>query len=360
VLARTEGVADMQLAAAAGLALPVDPDRLAGEEGLRVAAAVDDACQLQQLPESDRLAVDGDLADDPANLAPGGAPCLEPPGWDAPCLGPPTPAASDALASRAVGERTGYAPGTFCWADLTSTDQAAAKTFYEGLFGWEAEDMPVGDGVFYSMMRLGGRDVAAISPQPQQQRDAGVPPVWNSYVSVVDADAALERATAAGASAHAPAFDVLQAGRMAVLQDPQGAYLLLWQAGEHFGAQLVNEPGAIVWNELQSPDPEASSAFYHDLFGWEISGREASQDLHLSIKNGEANNGGIRGLTPPGAPPSWLVYFGVQEIDSALATVQELGGSTLAGPIDIGIAKIAVVKDPQGAVLALYAGMMEP
>jgi uncharacterized protein len=123
-----------------------------------------------------------------------------------------------------VGERTSYRPGTFCWVDLTSPDQQAAKAFYAELFGWEAEDMPVGEGDrVYSMMRVEGKDVAAISPQPDQQREAGVPPLWNSYVSVTDADAVVQRATELGGNAHTQAFDVLDIGRMAVIQDPQGA-----------------------------------------------------------------------------------------------------------------------------------------
>src|SRR5436190_10791270 len=124
-----------------------------------------------------------------------------------------------------MGERTQYAPGTFCWTDLTTTDQAAAKAFYGALFGWEAQDMPVGEGIHYSMMRLDGKDVAAISPQPPQQRDAGVPPVWNSYVAVESADAAANRAQELGASVHAPPFDVLEAGRMAVHPGPPGRLL---------------------------------------------------------------------------------------------------------------------------------------
>jgi predicted enzyme related to lactoylglutathione lyase len=259
-----------------------------------------------------------------------------------------------------MGERSEYTPGTFCWVDLTTTDQAAAKEFYGGLFGWEAEDMPVGDGVFYSMQRLGGKDVAAISPQPQQQRDAGAPPVWNSYVSVESADAAVERAKELGGTAHAPAFDVMEAGRMGVIQDPQGAYFLVWEPRRQFGAELVNAPGAFVWNELASPDLDASSAFYSGLFGWTVAPFEASPEPYLSIKNADANNGGIRPLSPPGIPPHWLVYFGVEDIDAALAKVQELGGTKIDGPIDIGIAKIGIVKDPQGALFALYAGQLEP
>jgi uncharacterized protein len=259
-----------------------------------------------------------------------------------------------------MGERTQYTPGTFCWSDLTTTDQPAAREFYSGLFGWEAEDIPVGEGASYSMMRLDGKDVAAIAPQPPQQRDAGAPPAWNSYVSVESADAAVERAKELGGTAHAPAFDVMESGRMGVIQDPHGAYFMVWQPRAHFGARLVNAPGALVWNELASPDLDASSAFYSGLFGWEIAPFEGSPMPYLSIENAGASNGGMRELGPPEAPPHWLVYFGVQDIDAGLAKVQELGGEKVAGPIDIQMAKIAVVEDPQGAMFALYAGLLEP
>jgi predicted enzyme related to lactoylglutathione lyase len=122
----------------------------------------------------------------------------------------------------------------------------------------------------------------------------------------------------------------------------------------------VNAPGALVWNELASPDFDASSAFYSGLFGWTVAPFEASPEPYLSIKNGSANNGGIRELSPPGTPPHWLVYFGAEDIDAAIAKVQELGGTIMAGPIDIQIAKIAIAQDPQGAVFALYAGELEP
>ncbi|HEY5045906.1 MAG TPA: VOC family protein [Solirubrobacteraceae bacterium] len=259
-----------------------------------------------------------------------------------------------------MGERTQYAPGTFSWTDLTTTDQAAAKAFYGDLFGWEAEDMPVGEDVYYSMQRVDGKDVAAISPQPQQQRDAGVPPMWNSYISVDNVDAVADRATELGATVHAPPFDVMEAGRMAVIQDPQGAHFLLWQANRHIGAALVNAPGALSWNELASPDLDGSKAFYSSLFGWSVEPFEGSPQPYLTIKNGEKNNGGIRELDPQGPPPHWLVYFAIDDIDAGIAKVVQLGGAKHAGPIDIGIAKIAVVADPQGAIFALYAGQLEP
>jgi uncharacterized protein len=259
-----------------------------------------------------------------------------------------------------MGERTEYAPGTFSWTDLATTDQDAAKAFYGSLFGWEADDRPVGDGIVYSMMQLDGREVAAISPQPQMLREAGAPPTWNSYVTVQSADASADRAKELGGTVVSPPFDVMDAGRMSVIQDPHGAFFMIWEPRESIGAGLVNAPGALCWNELASPDFDASTAFYSGLFGWNIAPLQGSPQPYLWIKNGEANNGGIRELDPPGTPPHWLVYFATEDIDTGLAKVEELGGTKIAGPIDIQMAKLAIVADPQGAVFALYAGQLEP
>ena len=258
-----------------------------------------------------------------------------------------------------MGERTEYAPGTFSWADVSTTDQEGAKSFYSGLFGWEADDVPVGDGAVYSMMRVDGHAVAAISTQPEQQRDAGVPPMWNSYVTVESADAAAERAGELGATVHAPPFDVMDVGRMAVIQDPQGAFFMVWEPRRSIGAEFVNAPGALAWNELATPDVDASAAFYGDLFGWATEPFEGSPQRYLVVKNGDRGNGGIRELGDQPAPPHWLPYFGIDDIDSGLARVGELGGSVMAGPMDIGIARIGIVQDPQGAVFALYDGQFE-
>jgi predicted enzyme related to lactoylglutathione lyase len=258
-----------------------------------------------------------------------------------------------------MGERTKHTPGTFSWADVTTTDQGAAKAFYSGLFGWEADDLPVGDGVFYSMMKLDGSNVAAISPQPQQQRDAGVPPLWNSYVTVESADAAADRAAQLGATVHAPPFDVMDAGRMSVIQDPQGAFFMVWEPKQNIGAALVNAPGALAWNELASPDVDASAAFYGDLFGWTTDPFEGSPQRYLIVKNQGRGNGGIRELGDDPAPPHWLVYFGIDDIERGLERVTDLGGTQLAGPIDIGIAKIGIVQDPPGATFAIYDGQFE-
>lgn len=260
-----------------------------------------------------------------------------------------------------MGERTEYTPGTFCWTDLSTTDQDAAKAFYGELLGWTPEDVPVGDGAVYSMMRVDGKDVAAISFQPQQQREAGLPPTWNSYIAVENAEQTLARAEQLGATVHAPAFDVMDAGRMGVVQDPQDAFFLVWEAKQHFGASLVNAPGALSWDELATPDIDASASFYSALFDWRTEPIEGTEMPYTVIKNRDGwNNGGIRTVLPPGTPPHWLVYFGTADIEAAMAKAAELGGSVLAGPMNIGAADIGVLQDPQGAVFALYAGQYEP
>jgi uncharacterized protein len=259
-----------------------------------------------------------------------------------------------------MAERTKYEPGTFSWADLTTTDQAAAKSFYGELFGWEAEDIPIGDGVFYSIMRLDGKDVAAISPQPQGQREAGAPAAWNSYLTVDSADAILERASELGGTVHAPAFDEMDWGRMGVVQDPDGAFFLVWEPRSHIGAALVNAPGALTWNELACIDKDVAQQFYSDLFGWTITPLEGMQMPYSTIKTADGHtNGGMRPAME-GEPPNWLVYFGTDDIEGSLAKLRGLGGTTMSDAVDIGVGTIAVVSDPHSAVFALYGGNFEP
>jgi predicted enzyme related to lactoylglutathione lyase len=259
-----------------------------------------------------------------------------------------------------MGERTNYTTGTFSWADLNTSDQAAAKVFYGELFGWDFQDMPAGEGVVYSMAHVGGKPVAAISPQPEQQRDAGAPPMWNSYITVESADHAVDRARNNAANVHAPAFDVFEAGRMAVIQDPQGAFFEVWQPNQHIGAGLVNGPGLLCWNELASPDPDASFEFYKEMFHWTAEPFADSPIKYLVIKTSDGHaNGGIRQANEQ-EPTYWLVYFGTDDAHAAVGKVGELGGGTLAEPMDIGGGnKVAVVRDPQGAVFGVYAGQFD-
>ncbi len=147
---------------------------------------------------------------------------------------------------------------------------------------------------------------------------------------------------------------------MAVIQDPQGAFFMIWQANQHIGAGLVNAPGALCWNELGSPDLDGSAKFYGDLLGWTTTPMEGTDPPYLVISTAAGtSNGGIRPPAPPGTPPFWLVYFASEDLEASLAKVAELGGHVLVGETDIGIAKIAVAADPQGGAFALYSGQLE-
>ena len=160
--------------------------------------------------------------------------------------------------------RTQHAPGTPSWVDLQTSDQSGAKTFYSALLGWEYDDQEMGDGAVYSMAKKNGKDVAALAPLPMP----GVPPHWNTYVTVADVDKTAARVPGAGGSMMGDPFDVMDAGRMAIVTDPTGAMLCIWQPKNHIGAYLVNEPGSLSWNELMTPDVDAAAPFYEKLFGW--------------------------------------------------------------------------------------------
>jgi predicted enzyme related to lactoylglutathione lyase len=255
-----------------------------------------------------------------------------------------------------MGERTSYTPGTFSWVDLQTDDPDGAKSFYNALFGWEYDDIPVGDGAVYSMAKLQGHNVAGLG----ERQDESMPPHWNCYVTVADADAGAARAVELGATLLAEPFDVFDAGRMAAFADPQGAVLSVWQAKENIGAGLVNAPGALSWNDLLSPDVEASAAFYRDLFGWEVTEVEGSDGQYWSITNGGRLNGGMMPL-PPGGHPAWNLYFACEDADATIAQAGEHGAETVMGPIDVpNGSRFAILRDPSNAVFSIASGPMDP
>ncbi len=261
-----------------------------------------------------------------------------------------------------MGERSGYAPGTFSWVDLATPDPEGAKRFYADLLGWDHEDMPVGDGQVYTMARLGGRAVAGIYSQPEDQLQAGIPSSWLSHVTVGDVDAAAARASELGGTALAAPFDVLEAGRMAVLADPQGAPFAVWQPKDSIGAELVNVPGALTWNQLATSDTSAAVEFYTELFGWTTEEVEAGDEPYWSFRNSENwMNGGVMGL-PPGAPapPHWLPYFASDGVDAHAARVGELGGTVVVPIVPVPAGRLFVAQDPGGAAFGLFEGDFDP
>ena len=254
-----------------------------------------------------------------------------------------------------MGERTSYAPGTFSWSDLQTDDLERAKRFYGDLLGWSYEDLPIGDGSVYSMAKVQGHSVAGLG----ERQDESIPPHWNCYVTVEDADASAARAAELGATLLAEPFDVFDAGRMAAFADPQGAVLSVWQPRENIGAGLVNVPGALTWNDLVTPDVEASSGFYSALFDWEIAEVAGSNGQYWSITNLGRLNGGMLPIVE-GGHPAWNLYFACENVDATLARANELGGQTFMGPMDVpNGSRFAILRDPSNAVFSVSSGPMD-
>jgi len=251
--------------------------------------------------------------------------------------------------------RSSYAEGTPCWVDLQTTDADAAKAFYGALFGWEFDDQPIpGDGV-YSMALKDGEQVAALSRPSQVMADQGMPPLWNTYIAVNDADATAERAAAAGGRTLVEPFDVMAAGRMAWVADPSGAAVGLWQAGEHIGATLVNEPGALIWNELVSGDLTAALAFYEALLGITAQDSPLGDTPYTTLYVADAMVGGATAPRMDGTPNHWHVWFAVADADEAAANATSAGGEAVLDPFDLPIGRFAALADPQGATFSVIA-----
>lgn len=251
---------------------------------------------------------------------------------------------------------TAHPPGCFCWVELGTTDQAAAVAFYGGLLGWRAHDVPMGDGTFYTVFTLDGRDVAALYGLRAEQRAKGIGPHWLPYVAVANADEAAARVTGLGGRVLAAPFDVLDVGRTFLIRDPEGTVLACYQAKTHMGLGVVAEPGAVAWCELATRAPDRVAEFYSSLFGWEArppaTPGAACATWHVRGQSvgGMAELPADRGDTTP----HWAVHFQVTDADAAAARARELGGTVLHGPMDApGLGRPAVLQDPQGAVFAL-------
>jgi uncharacterized protein len=243
---------------------------------------------------------------------------------------------------------------------VATSDPAAAERFYTSLFGWEAEELSAGEAGAYTMLRRSTRDVAILYRQQPEARAAGAPPHWTSYISVEDADATAARADELGGGAvFREPFDVLDAGRVAAISDPTGAIVSLWQPRSRIGATLVNDVGALCWNELATTDVERAKAFFGELLGWQY---ETDESGYAWIKNRGRLNGGMRNRTEHerGILPNWLPYFTVENTDDAARQAERGGGRTISPPTEIHIGRFAVIADPQGAAFAVLEGDTDP
>jgi predicted enzyme related to lactoylglutathione lyase len=254
---------------------------------------------------------------------------------------------------------TQHAPGSFCWPELATSDQDAAKKFYSGLFGWTYRDSPIGPEEVYTIFQLDGRDCAALFTLQPAMKQQGVPPNWGSYVAVANADEAASKVKTIGGTVIMEPFDVMENGRMAVIQDPIGATLSVWQANKHGGVGVVGEPGALAWTQLNATKPAPAKQFYSQLFGWKTQDDampDGSGDYTTLLLNGQPV-GGIMPMpkgVPASAPSHWQTYFASADVDATAAKVGKGGGKTMVAPVHIpGTGRFAVFQDPQGAVFAV-------
>ncbi len=251
-----------------------------------------------------------------------------------------------------------HAPGSFSWIELATTDQPAAKSFYMSLFGWEIFDVPMGPDQVYTMFQVEGKDAAAGYQLDAEQQKRGVPPHWIIYVAVADADETAGKVAGVGGTLLAPPFDVMEHGRMAIVQDPTGATFSIWQPKAHTGTKVGGVDGTLCWADLNSPDRDKAVPFYTGLFGWQFEpGKDKDLSGYLHIKNGEEFIGGATPsqFLPPGAPAHWLAYFLTSNCDASTEKAKSLGAKVWVPPSDIeGAGRFSVLSDPQGAAFALF------
>jgi uncharacterized protein len=269
-------------------------------------------------------------------------------------------------------ERDGYTPGVPCWVDTSQPEAEATLPFYRGVFGWEFEDtMPPDAPGEYFIGRLRGLDVAAVGSQPE-----GAPPMaaWNTYIWVDSADETAEQVQAAGGQTLAEPFDVMDAGRMAVFSDPEGAVFSVWQAKQHKGSRIVNEHGSVNFNGLNTRDVEGAKAFYGAVFGWktlDLGGgglfwqlpgyaeflEKGDPGFHKRIAESGAPEGfgdvvalvNPIGDDQPDVPAHWSVTFAVDDADATAAKATELGGKVVVPPMDAPWVRMTIISDPAGA-----------
>ncbi len=249
-----------------------------------------------------------------------------------------------------------YKPGTPCWVDLITSNTDGAKQFYTDFFGWGIDDIPIEDGSYYTKLQIDGKDVTALYALNEEQKSNGIPPHWMSYISVEDADATTEMARSLGGKVLMEPMSVQDHGRMAVLEDPAGAAFSIWQPQGHFGAQLVNQPGTLCWNELGTRNTEACSQFYAKLFSWKPEVQQMEFMSYTVFMNEDRPIAGMYQITEDmgDVPPSWLVYFAVDDCDINIERAKTIGAEVKMPPTDIPeVGRFAVLQDPQGAVFSI-------
>lgn len=245
--------------------------------------------------------------------------------------------------------------GSPCWVDLSTSDTEKAKAFYADLLGWEAEEPNAEFGGYFNFRKDGVQVAGCMAKQP----DNPMPDVWSVYLTTDDAVKTIDAAAASGAQVIVPAMQVGPLGTMGVLVDPGGAFIGLWQPGEHVGFGVVAEPGAPSWFELLATDYEGSLAFYRDVFRWDThTVSDTDEFRYTTLLHGDQWLAGVmdaKAMLPEGVPAHWSVYFGVADADDAAARCAELGGSVVMPPEDTPYGRLAALADSTGANFKIVA-----
>lgn len=244
--------------------------------------------------------------------------------------------------------------GTVSWVDLMTTHAEAARAFYAGLFGWKFEIGGPETG-HYAIAQLDGRPVCGIGGMPP---GASFPPAWSVYFASDDLDATIAKIKEAGGAVTMGPMDVMDQGRMAVFADPTGAVFGVWQARQHTGARIIDEPNAMCWREVNTPDAGKARDFYGRVFGLEARRMEMSggpPTEYWTLHRGDTTVAGVLQMTKEweGIPPHWMTYFAVSDADATVEKVAELGGKVSVPPFDTPYGRMSVVNDPQGAVFSI-------
>jgi uncharacterized protein len=239
------------------------------------------------------------------------------------------------------------------WIDLASSDPAASREYYSKLFGWKVEVSPDPQYGGYAMATIGGKDVAGIGPTQSPE----APNAWMVYIGTPDAEALGKAVQAAGGNVIAAPFDVGDQGRMAVYQDPSGAFISAWQP-KAMGGFHAGVPNTFGWAELNARGIDKAVPFYKKVFGWTAKksdmgeGMPPYNEFHLgddSIAGGMEMNP----MVPAEVPSYWMVYFKVDDVDTAFKKAAEAGGQEMLAPQDFPGGRFAILSDPQGAAFGL-------
>jgi uncharacterized protein len=251
-----------------------------------------------------------------------------------------------------MSQRSGYDPGVPCWVDLSSTDVAASARFYGAIFGWEADmiDDPAAGG--YGMFTYQGKKVAGVGPVMGEAKTS----FWNTFVATDDAAALADRVREAGGTVIMEPMAVFDEGTMTVFRAPDGSSTGAWQAGDHHGAELVNEPGSFCWNELVTRDPAAAEQFYSAVFGWRPELLDMGGVKYTEWHVGEPAVAGMMEMDSDyGAqtPSYWMTYFAVDDLEATTAAAERAGAKVLVRAADAPPGAFSMLTDPQGATFSI-------